>query len=156
MFEAHTVELSGKAKEKRVEVLGTLTEAEKEYSSDIKGLLEKTPDATIMHEDWSFDDVKSWARGKYYTPEKMEEIRKDSFKKGQEEAKILGLKEKDARGHSSGKTPVKKTTAASLTEEQKEQALNMFRIEGISDDKKYEMYFDHLKTKEKIDKNRRT
>ena len=157
MRESERVELSGKAKEKRSELINSLTDNEKEYAAEIKGLLEKTSDHVLMHPDWNFGDVKNWARGKYFTSEKMEDIRKEAFKKGVEEAKILGEKEKKGAGSGKGITPpAKKTVAAQLTEDEKNQALSMYRMDGITDEQKFEMFLDYKEHQRKVDKNRRT
>ena len=155
MWESEQKELSGKAIEKRSQLLGSLTETEKEYSDQIKGLLEQTSNQVLMHPDWSFEDVKSWARGRYFTPEKLEELRTESFKKGAEEAKILGVKEREQKGSTNGKTPpAKKAVASQLTEDEKEQALSMYRMDGISDEQKFEMFIDYKKHQKEINKNR--
>lgn len=157
LHEANMKELSGQAKEKRSELINSLKDSEKEYSAEIKGLLEKTADHILMHPDWSFDDVKSWSRGRYFTPEKIEEVRKEGYKKGLEEAKILGVKGDANRGSNNGKPPVKsKGVAEQLTAEEKETALGMYKMDGIPDEKKYEMYMDFKKHQEEKKKKRGT
>ena len=144
-------QLSLDAKEKRSKVLSGLSDSEKEYSEEITTLVNDTPDHVIMHEEWSLDDVKAWARGRYFSPEKVEDIRKEAFKKGREEAEILGVKENESPKPSSGKTPPKKKTfAEQLTEEDKDRARNMYRTEGLTDEQKFEMFLDfknHTKKK---------
>lgn len=148
MREAAQTKLAGEAKQKRTDVLATLTDDEKDYSAEIRALVEKTPDATIMDEDWDFEEVKAWARGRYWTPDRIKAIRIESFNKGKEEAKILGRKENDGKGSNKGKPPAPKAKTT-LTQEQKEEALNMFKTDGISDEKKFEMYADVLKKRQK-------
>ena len=152
-FKSESAKLSVNAKEKRSKVMTELSDNEKDYSDSIQSLVNETPDHVLMDENWSFEDVKSWARGKHFTNDKLEEIRKEAFKKGREEAEILGIKEKGNSANSSGKAPAKaKTVSSQLTKDEQERARNMYRTEGLTDEQKFEMFLDFKNHQEKKNK----
>jgi hypothetical protein len=139
--EAYQNRLVITAKEKRSKVLSEVSEDDKDYVEEIEGLINETPDHVIVDQQWDYDAVKNWARGRYFTNDRIEEIRKEAFKKGQEEAEILGLKEKETPPQ--GKAPSKgKSVSMQLTADEKTRALEMYRTEGLTDEQKFEMYID--------------
>jgi hypothetical protein len=150
--ESEKTKLSAEAKDKRSSLLSQVPDADKPYTADIKALLEKTSDYVIMHPDWSFEDVRAFARGRYLSPEKVQEIEKAAFNRGKEEREILGAKPPKPAG---GNPPAPKAgLSETLTEDEKSRARDMYKVDGLTDDQKYEMFIDLKKHKKTVDKNK--
>jgi len=118
-------QLKSKATEKRAKLMQDLPETLKAMRPDIKAVLDKTPDAIVSDERFNLADTINWARGKYFTDQRIAEIKAQEFKRGQESAKILGVKQTGTPpatpSAKSGKFTYK------LTAEQKEEAESMFQ-----------------------------
>lgn len=133
------------AKDKRATVFDTVSEADKKYVPEIKPIIENLPDAVIMSEQFDISTYISYAKGKSFdaTIKQLEEDKKafgeKEYKRGLEEAKILGSKRPPV-----GNTPGGKGNAT-LTEEQKQRAREMFDNPDITEEKAYELYKDYLK-----------
>jgi hypothetical protein len=137
------IDLSTKAKDKRTALLSEVAESDKEFAKEITPILEKTPDAHIMNENFSVSDMLMWAKGKKYDELKasIEQVKKDEFArglaKGKEEAKIIGIKETPKEG--SAPVAGGKVT---LTAEQKQRALDMFDGASMTDEQKYQSFIE--------------
>ncbi len=139
-----------KAKDKRVEVLNSISEADKDFTETVKNVVENTSDEAILSDSFSVQDIIRWAKGEKYdelVSKHTEELKKahdEGFKKGQENGKILGIKGAETtpkEGNKGAKT-------VTLTEAQKKEALDMFDIPSMTDDEKYESYIEVKKLKE--------
>ena len=95
------------------------------------------------------DDIIAWARGRHYTPEKLKELEDSAFKRGQENAKILGEKVSTPPSSPSGKkepshSPDKEVEL--LSKSDKDEALNMFDGIKIWDEqRKFKEYISVMK-----------
>jgi len=137
-----------KAKDKRIEMLNSLGDGDKEFGEVIKSVVENYSDEAILSESFSVNDVIRWAKGEKYDDLKKshtEDVKKaydDGYRKGKEEAKILGVK-----AESTSKETGKSSKKVTLNEAQKKEALNMFDHDGMTDEEKYEAYFEVLKSR---------
>ena len=150
-YENQGKRISDDARSKRARMILELPDHAKPFRKEIEESIGLLPDAKIVQEDYSPDDIIAWARGRHYTPEKLKEIEDSAFKRGQENAKILGEKP-PVKPASPGGTPKKDVPTAEkevqgLTQEQKDRALNMF--DGIThwdDQRKFKEYIDVMKS----------
>ena len=144
-FESQRAEISAKAKEKRATIFDSVAEADKQFIPEIKPLVEKLSDTQIMDERFSLDTYITYAKGKAFdTLQKQVEEEKRAFgekeyKRGLEEAKILGVKRPP-----DGKPP-KSGADAALTDEQKKRAREMFDNPDITEEQSYKLYKEYLK-----------
>lgn len=149
MQEREIVDLSSQAKERRTTLLNSLSEADKKFIPEIQPLLEKYPPAAIMSDNFKLDDLVSWAKGKTYDKDLKEHGEKE-YKRGIEQAKIIGQRETPA-GSGSGK--VKTKSKVNLTEEQKQRALEMYEGTTFTEEEKFANYAEvnaiDVKQKEK-------
>lgn len=141
--EAQT-QLGPKAKEKREKILTSLSEEDKRFLPTVKPLIEKLSDAQVMDDKFNIQTYVTYAKGEIFdaTLERLEKEKKEigekEFKRGLEEAKILGEKKPP-----DGKPPVSKGT--SLTVAQKTRAREMFDSPEITEEQAYKLYQDYLK-----------
>lgn len=137
-------QLSPKAKEKREKILTSLSEADKRFLPTVKPLIENLSDAQVMDEKFNIQTYITYAKGEVFdaTLERLEKEKKEigdkEFKRGLEEAKILGITKPP-----DGKPPKSKET--SLTDKQKIRAREMFDNPEITEERAYELYKDYLK-----------
>lgn len=138
------------AKAKKEKLLSGLSAEDKELLPDIKPIIDNLPPSQVMDERFSMHDTIAWARGKKYTPAYVKELEEKAYKRGLEQAKIVGSQAGDSNINS---TP-KKSKAIVLSEEQKKEALQHFENMEITDEKKYEYYAEILASdvKEKVRK----
>lgn len=135
-------EVKTKAEKKRTELINSIPEADKEFIEEVKAVLDNHADEAVMSESFSLTDIINWAKGKRYdgvTKKAQDDIKKaydDGYKKGKEEAKILGT-----RGAIPPKAPGS-SKPVTLTEAQKKEALDMFRSLDVSDEDKFKLYVD--------------
>lgn len=135
--------LGSKAKEKRETLLNSLSEADKKFLPEIKPLIEKLSDTQVMHESFNIETYITYAKGKLFdtTLQQLEKDKREfgekEYKRGVEEAKILGIQKPPE-----GKPP--KSKEITLTESQKKRAREMFDNPEITDDKAYQLYADLL------------
>lgn len=115
-------EIKDQATRRRDELLTGLNEKDREFLPEVKAILNDTPDTQVLHKSFDIMDLVYHARGQKYTPEYIEQIKKEAAAKGQEEAKIIGEKVPESKGSA----PIKKVGSTSLTEKQKERAQEMF------------------------------
>lgn len=136
------------AKAKRIEIVNSLSDSEKKYLSDIKPILEKIPAQELMREDFSIKPLILMARGKSADKE-IKDAEERGYKRGLEQAKISD-KGQVIPKNSGGS----KTKTVSLTDDEKEQALNMYVDLQGSDQDKFAKYqelkdFENKKRKER-------
>jgi len=136
------------AKDKREKLVTSLPENDKKYSEEIREVLDNTSDAAVLQENYSLDDILYWVKGKHAgeIEASLESEKKkaytEGYNKGKEEAKILGIKSDRKKSGGPSKKP------ATLTEAQKKEALDMFNIDTMSEEDKYEAYLDVMKKQE--------
>lgn len=127
--------LTDDAKEKREQVLGGLSEADKKYLPELKPLLDKVSDAGVMASEFSVETYIHYIKGQHYD-EDVRATAEREYKRGKEEAKIV----KPKTGNPPG--PKHKRT---LTAEEKQRALNMYG-ENMSEDEAITAYIDYLES----------
>ena len=140
--ERDSAEISSQSKDKRVTLLNSLSEVDKKFIPEIQPLLEKYPDAAIMSENFKLDDLVLWAKGKVYDKD-IKEFGEKEYKRGVEQAKIIGQREGAPEGAGSQK-PKSKSKATKLTEAQKQDALRKYDGTTFTDEEKYEAYAEIL------------
>lgn len=133
------------AKEKRATVIDTIPEADKKYAPDVKPMIEGLPDTQIMDDSFDIGIYITYAKGKTFeaTVKQLEDDKKThgekEYKRGLEEAKILGVKRPPNGG------PPKSGGSGTLTDEQKQRAKEMFDNPDITEDQAFKLYSDYLK-----------
>ncbi len=137
--------ISAEAKAKRLTLLEALSEADKKFIPEIQPILDKLPDRVVMGEDYSIDALVFYAKGKTYDADIKAHGEKE-YKRGLEQAKILGQRENPS---GTGNPKVKVKSTVTLTNEQKEEALNMFAGTTFTDDEKFAHYAALLKDENK-------
>jgi hypothetical protein len=147
--EKEIAELSTQAVERRTTLLNSLPEADKKFIPEIQPLLEKYPPAAIMSENFKLDDIVLWAKGKAYDKD-IREVGEKEYKRGLQQAKIIGQKETPLGTGSQKPKPKSKVT---LTEDQKQRALEMYEGTTFTDEEKFAYYAEvnaiDIKDKEK-------
>jgi hypothetical protein len=144
-FKQVKAELGTKAAEKRVSILETVPEADKKYVPELKETIERLSDRQVMAEDFELGVYIDYVKGKTFdaTVKQLEEDKKafgeKEYKRGLEEAKILGVKRPPNGGAPKG------TGKTTLTDEQKKRAKEMFDNPDITEERAFELYIDHLK-----------
>ena len=143
-------EMKVKAKEKRDTLITSLAETDKVFADDIKPILEHIPDAAVLREDFSLNDTILWAKGKKYDAfvkemdAKVKEAEERGFKRGQEDAKIIGVKGTPKPGNA----PAKGKRA--LTDAQKKIARDRYQDSLFpTDEDKFNAYIEFLEDEEK-------
>lgn len=146
--------ITANATTKRDQLLASIPEADKRFLPDVKALLSRTPDHEVVHESFDIKDLLYYARGSYYTPDRIKSLEAAAFKRGKEDPRILGVKPEGGTG---GPAPQKSGQASSTiwagTEEQKARALEMFSAEdGYTEERSYKAFQDTFKEELKKDK----
>lgn len=130
-------ELKQKAVEKRDALLNSIPEADKKFIPDVKAVLLKTRDFSILDPDFDVKDIVNWAKGQRYEAD-IKDAYARGLKAGKEGAVIVGAK--DVSGKSTVKTGQAQTTWAG-TEDQKKRAVEMFPTEDTgSEEKSYQLF----------------
>jgi hypothetical protein len=149
--EAYASEVISKAKERKEKLIADLGEGDKEFVADFKDTLDGLSPQTILSEDFNIGDIVQWAKGKHYDSlkkdfdAKLKEAEERGFKRGTEQAKILGLKQPPAPGQ-----PNKgKGDGVSLTESEKTRAKSMFDGQKMTEDEMFKAYREIYPLKEK-------
>ena len=118
------------ANEKRDKLVTAIPEKDKQYADEVKSLLKTVPDSVILNKDYTIEHSLRWARGGYFTPDKVAELEKAAelkgFERGQASKKIIS----GPTGKSG--TPKSKGTI-SWSEKEKEEASDMFP--NVADEK---------------------
>jgi hypothetical protein len=138
-------ELSVKAKDKRASLLNSLTDADKKYISEIQPILDKLPDRAIMSETFSLADTLRWAKGGVDIAKVEKEAEDRGYKRGLEQAKILGERETPAGKGSQKPSGKPKIT---LTPEQHKRAMNMYDGQEMTEQQKIDAFIEY----EELDK----
>jgi hypothetical protein len=138
-------QIAVKAKEKRETIFAAIPEADKKFIPDIKPIIEKLSDAQVMHDSFTVDTYVTYAKGMSFdeTVKKLEDDKKafgeKEYKRGLEEAKILGVK------RTPGGNAPKGSGDVTLTDSQRQRAREMFDNPDITEEKAYQLYKDYLK-----------
>jgi hypothetical protein len=141
-----------KAKDKRIELVSGLEEKDKEFAETVKKVIENHSDEAILSDSFSVQDIIRWAKGEKYdelAPKQADEIKKaydEGFQKGKENAKILGVKSSETSPKES-----KGSKTVTLSDREKQEALNMFDTDSMTDDEKYASYSE-IQSKRKKEK----
>ena len=147
--ESQAKQISESAKMKRAKMILELPDHAKPFRKEIEETLNLLPDSKIAEEGYTPDDIVAWVRGRHYTPEKLKEIEDSAFKRGQENAKILGEKVNTPPASSKASAsaaPSADKEVETMSKEQKDQALNMFDgIKHWDDQKKFKEYISVMK-----------
>jgi len=142
--------LKSKANEKRILALKDIPDADIKYLDRIKEIIKHTDDATILDDRYDLEATLCMARGEKLH-EEVKAAEERGYKRGLEEAKILGEKASVPDGKATTKASESKA-ATSLTEEQKRDAEDMYEDDNIPLSKKYEYYQDYLKNEARFKK----
>lgn len=136
---------SSTAKKVREEILSEIPESIKKYESDVKLLLD------------NFDDEALAAQGfdkslpiKLVQAQHIDDIVKDAEQKAYEKGKknIRLAKKRSVSPSNTGKSAKSnKSYGSRLNSREKAEALDMFEDDKVSDEKKYELYYDIKKRK---------
>ena len=143
-------QVSIKAQEKRSSMYDSIPEADKRFIPDVKPIIEKLSDAQIAHDKFDINTYVLYVKGHNYdadvkkSTDEMKAFGAKEYKRGLQEAKILGTKSAPT-----GKPPVKGTIP--FTEAQKKEAEAMYDSPGITKEKAYELYADYMKGEKKGD-----
>lgn len=128
-------QLKTKATEKRSELITKLPDQFKDFVPEIKTLLDECEDSQIIDTEFDIEYLANYARGKKFTQEYIKSLEDASFKRGQEQAKIIP---KTPAGRPTGHS---KGSSANLSESQKERAVEIYgRREGWTKERMYEEY----------------
>lgn len=152
-FEAQTTqeikqrqeETKQQSSDKKQKLISSLPESDKAFIPEIKPILDKISDAHILDEDFSLEELILYAKGKKYDAmvKQLKETEEKAYKRGLEQAKIIGVKDTPIGKGSNDTKKASKTTT--LTPAQKERAMAMYG-EVMSEKEAYEAYIDYLKT----------
>lgn len=141
VMEENQTKLVSAAKEKRANLILGLSDQDKAFLPDIKAIIDRTNDRQIMAKDYDVKYVIEWAKGKQLD-RLVKEAEERGFKRGQEQPKILGEKIPGGGNNNNKGEGKGSTKKPSLSDEQKERALNMFDIPGMTDDEKFDAYIE--------------
>jgi hypothetical protein len=135
------------AKSRRAKIILSIPDSAEPYRESIEEMINNAPDERILQEDYDPTDMISWARGNHYSPEKIKELEDAAFKRGQENAKILGEKKPGAQSGGGGSPAKKETGGEGLSADQKQRALDMWSGVSVWDDeRKFKEYIEHMKS----------
>lgn len=149
--EAFTVKQQ--AADKRLEIGNKLTALGLDADSitSIKKIINDAPDSTIVKEEFKLNDLVWWAKGKR-ADEEIKKAREEGYKKGREEARILGEKAPvESQGKSAAST--NGNVGVSLNEAQKTRAVQMYDFLGLPDEECHKMFRETYAKELKKDKN---
>ena len=128
------------AKSKREQLLSSIGEADRRFLPDVKAVLDKTDDRSILSKHYNLDDVIRWAKGGQFD-KAVKEAEERAYRKAKEEASILGVI--PSGSPKANTSPVKK--GVSLNEYEKRMAREMFSTTSFTDEEKYEAYIEVTK-----------
>lgn len=138
--EQKKAKMSSDARARREQLLSSINEADRRFLPDVKAVLDKTDDRSIVSKHFNLNDVLHWAKGQQFD-KMVKEAEERGYKRGKEEAKILGVI--PSNSPKGGTTPVKKGVV--LSEYEKRMAREMFATTSYSDDEKYDAYIEVTK-----------
>lgn len=130
--------VSDQAKDKRKELAEGLPEdVKKEFLTDIQESLEKLTDQQVLSKKFNVEYIVQLARGQKYTPEYIKKIEEDGYRRGKEQRKIV----RNVKSPNSPPPSEKnKAITTSLTQEQKDRALDMYMGTNMTEQQKYDEY----------------
>lgn len=135
------VDLSIKAKDKRLNVLNILPESDKKYIPDIKPIVDKLNDQQVMSDAFSVNDLVLWAKGKN-SDKDIKDAEERGYQRGLSSAKILGRKsETSPKGNPA---PSKTKGAPTLLDEDKQRAEEMYEGLEMTTEEKYIAYAETM------------
>jgi len=147
-------EMKIKAKDKRIEIINSIEDKDKDFSETVKEVINNHSDEAILFDSFSVQDIIRWAKGEKYdalVSGHADEIKKahdEGYRKGKEDAKILGVKGSGTTPKDGGKGP----KTVTLTDAEKNEALDMFDTPSMTDDEKYAAYQDVLRERKNKEK----
>ena len=130
------------AKDRRIELIDSIPAADKDFIEEVRTVLNNHPDEAVISESFSINDILNWSKGKRYdelrskTDADIKKSYDEGYKKGKEEAKILG-----SRAGTPPKTP-ESHKAVTPSEAGKKEALEMFSTLNVSDEEKCKLYVE--------------
>jgi len=139
-------DLKDKAESKRREILEAIPEVDKKFLKDIRGSLYRVSDNDILQDDFEVEDYVRWARGGTYHKDIKAAVDK-AVAEALKNKKIVGIQ--PGSGGAGAGTPPKKGGSTSLTDEDKETALDMYGSLKVEDSKKFALYEDFKKSQSK-------
>lgn len=139
-------EATKKANEVRASIVDNLSEEDKKFAAEIKEVVDASDDNYLLHEKFDEKEVINHVKGRHYD-EDVKAAEDRGFKKGQEQAKILGLKKTPS---GDGK-PKKGSTKTKITDAEKERAFEMFDGQEMTDEAKIAAYLEVKKHEESLD-----
>lgn len=137
VLEESKSKLESAAKEKRANLILSLSDQDKTYLPDIKAIIDRTNDRQLMDKSFDVNEIIYWAKGKQFD-KAVKEAEERGFKRGTEQAKIIGEKTPKSNTPVSGKG----TSKITLSDEQKQRAQDMFDIPGMNDQEKFDAYVE--------------
>jgi hypothetical protein len=146
-------EIKLQAKDRRIEIINSIEEKDKDFAETVKSVVENTSDEALLSPSFSVQDVIRWAKGEKYDElisKQADEIKKahdEGFRKGKENAKILGIKTSETPAE--GKKVSKVVT---LSESEKDEARQMFDIPSMTDEEKFKEFSEVMQSRKKENK----
>lgn len=145
--EQNAIELRSTAEGKRKQILDSLPESEKKFAADLKTALGRVTDSDMVAEDFSPEDYLRWSRGRYYHQD-IKEAEARGEKRALANKKIVQVRAGETGGSGGGgSAPKGKSGAITLSDDQKERALQMYDGQPLTDEAKYELFIDFEKSK---------
>jgi hypothetical protein len=145
--EQRAIELKTSAESRRKQLIDSLPENEKKFAGDLKTALARVSDSDIVAEDFSVEDYMRWSRGRYYHQD-IKEAEARGEKRALANKKIVQVRAGETGGSGGGgSAPKGKSGAITLSDEQKERALQMYDGQPLTDEQKYEMFIEFEKSK---------
>jgi hypothetical protein len=137
--------VQSEASTKREQLLSSLSESDRKFLPDIKAVVDKTADHTLLSKSFNLNDIVRWAKGSRYDAD-VKAAEERGFKRATESAKIVAI----VPGGSGSGTKVKSNTGATnLSNYDKQRAKEMFGTTNMSEEDMYKEYSDLQKAKNK-------
>lgn len=140
-------DLENTATESRVTLADSIPEEYKEYTSEIKEVLEAHSAQEVTSKDFDIVNLCYWARGKKMTPEYVKSLEDAAEKRGKEQPEIIERKTgATSTSTRSTQTKTKTNIVETASVQDKERALEVFSSkDDWTDDKKIEEYMTNRK-----------
>lgn len=117
-----------------------ISEADRKYLPEVKEMLERIKPHQVFSKTFDPQLLIDIAKGKTHDAE-IKAVAEREYKRGKEDAKILGLKGKGGKGKPSGSG--KKSSGTTLNSDQRERAEEMFSFDdGYEPEKAHQMFKD--------------
>lgn len=146
----YQVRLKSDANTRRQELIKSIPESDRSFSTEIGQVLAKFPDSQIVSQDFAFKDLVRWARGSETSIKKLVKEAEERGYKMAQEGKILGEKF-IAKTPSITKPKPRDGTSSvvQLSEYEKRQAREKFSSAYDNDEDRYTAYIDVYKRRKK-------